>query len=199
MRNENTPALRDSLELIARQLDRCGEAWLIGGSCGLLLQGVDIGKQPRDIDLYVDQSAVPIVHERLREWMTDGPQYSETPIYRSTLSHYDVAGHTLEVVGGFEVEALDCFYAVPAGLLEKYAEEAHVGTGRMKLMPLAHELLFNLLRQRPDRYRAVAAAMRAKPEKHNPALRELLRRGRWSEGILRQVQSALEGRAWRDR
>lgn len=189
-----TPTLRSSLEFIARRLDNSGEIWLIGGSCGLLLQGVEVAKPPRDIDLYVDRSAVPAVHAKLLEWADDEPQYSETPIYRSTLSHYDISGHTLEMVGGFEVETSGCLYAVDTKLLEPYATVTNIGNGRMKLMPLAHELLFNLLRQRQDRYNAIAAAMRAEPGRHDPALQELLRRGRWSDDVLLKVQAAMEVR-----
>lgn len=138
--------------------------------------------------MYINRSTVPIVHERLREWALEEPHYSETPIYRSTLGHYDILGHTLEAVGGFEVEALGCLYEVDVELLEMYAAAAPLGDGGLKLMPLAHELLFNLLRGRPDRYNAVAAIMRSDLARHEPALQDLLGRGRWSDKVLQEVR-----------
>ncbi|WP_052487117.1 hypothetical protein [Gordoniibacillus kamchatkensis] len=186
-------SLRQALLLLQKQLDGCSRPWLVGGSCGLLLQGVSVANPPRDIDMYADSDDADELHQRLQLYTVDEPAYSETPIYRSTLSHYDLHGHTLELVGGFVVEALGCKYAVDVALLQPYAASAAVGAGgAIRLMPLAHELLFNVLRGRPDRYEAVAAAMRREPERHLPVLRQLLARGSWSAEVSATVRELLK-------
>lgn len=157
-----------------------GVRWLIGGSCGLLLQNVDIGRSPRDLDIYVDSKDVNAVHTSLQDYSVDTPIYSETPIYASILSHYLIDGNAVEVVGDFKVKALDSSYQVEAAYLwENYGHSARLEEQGVKVMPLAHELLFNLLRNRPDRYQAIMKIMQASPELHMQALNDLMQRNSW--------------------
>jgi hypothetical protein len=185
-------ALYQALCLLRERLEGCRGAWLVGGSCGLLLQGVAVAKPPRDIDIYAEAETARELHDRLRGCAVDEPAYSETPIYRSTLSHYSFHGYTLELVGGFVVETEGSTYAVNVELLRPYAAAAPLESGDIGLMPLGHELLFNLLRARPDRYEAIAAVIRAKPEVHFPALRMLLERGRWAPSLRSRVRELLK-------
>jgi hypothetical protein len=186
------PALYQALRLLRERLDGYPGAWLVGGSCGLLLQGVAVARPPRDIDIYANAEAAGELHDRLRSFAVEEPAYSETPIYRSTLSHYSVHGCTLELVGGFVVETDGSTYAVNVELLRPYAATVSLESGAIGLMPLGHELLFNLLRGRPDRYEAIAAAIRTEPGAHLPALRMLLERGRWSPSLRSRVRELLK-------
>ncbi|MFD0694845.1 hypothetical protein ACFQZT_12135 [Paenibacillus sp. GCM10027628] len=157
--------------------------WLIGGSCGLLLHQVDIQSNPRDLDLYVDQNDVPTIHAALLEFSLDLPACSRTPIYSSILSHYDIEGNAVEVVGDFHVDAQQSHYSVEAAYLwERHSLSVSLSDScTVKIMPLAHELLFNMLRDRPDRYEIIAQAIRKQPERHMPALHDLLERNRWGK------------------
>lgn len=167
--------------------------WLIGGSCGLLLQNVDIGRSPRDLDIYVDDHDVTAVHTSLLDYSVDAPIYSETPIYASILSHYLIDGNTVEVVGDFRVNALQSFYQVEASFLwENHSHSVNFDEQEVKMMPLAHELLFNLLRNRPDRYKAIAKTMKAFPELHMQALSDLMQRNRWGSEFERKLERLIE-------
>ena len=95
----------------------------------------------------------------------DTPNYSETPIYASTLSHYRIDGHAVEVVGDFKVKALRSLYQVEVEYLwENYTYSATIEDQEVPLMPLAHEFLFNVLRNRPDRYEPILKTMQAHPD-----------------------------------
>ncbi|WP_173184543.1 hypothetical protein [Paenibacillus alginolyticus] len=167
--------------------------WLIGGSCGLLFQNVDIGRSPRDLDIYVDDSDVIAVHTSLLEYSVDAPIYSETPIYASILSHYHIGGNAVEVVGDFRVNALHSSYQVEASYLwENHSHSVIINGQEVKMMPLAHELLFNLLRNRPDRYEAIARTMKAFPEMHMQALSDLMQRNRWGSELERKLEQLIE-------
>lgn len=167
--------------------------WLIGGSCGLLFQNVDIGRSPRDLDIYVDDSDVTAVHTSLLDYSVDAPIYSETPIYASILSHYQIDGNAVEVVGDFRVNALHSSYQVEASYLwENHSHSVMIYEQEVKMMPLAHELLFNLLRNRPDRYEAIARTMKAFPEMHMQALSDLMQRNRWGSELERKLERLID-------
>jgi hypothetical protein len=179
-------ALQEGILTVSAALRGRPIDWLIGGSSGLLLQQVPTGKEPRDLDIYIDEEAAPAVFESLRELATDDLQYSETGIYRSLLSHYDAGGVTIEVVAGFRVNAKGSSYAVEASYLRRnHPVKREIAGTDLFLMPLSHELLFNVLRERPDRYETIAAAMREDLERHLPVLQDLLQRNRWSAAIRR--------------
>lgn len=46
--------------------------WLLGGSCGLLLHGVQLSAPPRDIDLYADLEDAEVLHSALSCYSVDG-------------------------------------------------------------------------------------------------------------------------------
>lgn len=174
--------------------------WLVGGSTGLLLQGVQLAALPRDLDLYADRRAAENLHMALRRYATDEQTESETLIYRSMLSHYEMNGVKVELVGAFEVRALDSEYRVEAEYLARtHALAVPYGEGKtVRLMPLAHELVFNVLRDRPDRYEAIARVCQARePERHRQALDDLIARNRFSGELADRLRTLLDPKATR--
>lgn len=167
--------------------------WLIGGSCGLLTQNVDIGRSPRDLDIYVDVNDVTAIHTSLQDYSVDTPVFSQTAIYSSILSHYQIHGDAVEVVGDFKVDALDSTYQVEVAFLwEHHSHMAVIGNQEVKVMPLAHELLFNILRDRPDRYKAIYTTMLAAPDLHMQTLHVLLQRNSWGLEFQRKLQQLID-------
>jgi hypothetical protein len=190
-----------------QQLDRLGDAlkqvvvslrgvkapWLVGGSCGLLLHGVALAAPPRDLDLYADANGVKELHQALAAFSVDDQVEDQSAIYRSILSHYSINGVKVELVGGFEVRADGSTYKVEADLLSrKYADSIELladdtaGTAMepIKLMPLEHELIFNLLRSRPDRYEPIAAVMRGRQALMTKTMEALILRNVFSKSLI---------------
>ncbi|WP_248925417.1 nucleotidyltransferase domain-containing protein [Paenibacillus hamazuiensis] len=184
--------MKQTIAEVVKNLQGVSANWLIGGSCGLLLQGVQIGKEPRDLDMYADSDDAAAIAMQLSPWSVDSPQYSETEIYRSVLSHYRFNQMTVELVGGFQIISKGSIYTVETAYLRRsHAVMIEVGEVLVPLMPLAHELIFNLLRGREDRYGAIAAVMRADPDNHWPTLNSLLRRNTLSKELLRRMEDLL--------
>jgi hypothetical protein len=205
---EELDKLNEALKQIQNELRGMNEPWLVGGSCGLLLHGVPLSTAPRDVDLYADDCGAAQIHNRLAAFSTDTPIEDQSGIYRSILSHYAICGIKIELVGGFEVRAHDCVYKVDAPLLyDKFAPEVAVSfqsdqdvasghetagtTGALKIMPLEHELLFNILRNRPDRYEPIAEAVRSRMAGMTPVLQSLIKRNIFSDKVLQQLQTLL--------
>ncbi|MDF2835542.1 MAG: hypothetical protein K0Q63_1182 [Paenibacillus sp.] len=165
--------------------------WVVGGSAGLLLRGVSLSAQPRDLDLYCDHGDMPMLHEALRPHAIDEPAYSETAIYRSWLSHYEIEGVRLELVAGFRVSAHDCVYRTevcevlrPLGL--PIGIEGRLGA--VVVVPLAHELWFNALRDRPDRVRTIVETFSRQSSEHEKALQVIELRNELTPNATREVR-----------
>ncbi|MEX2460977.1 MAG: hypothetical protein WD469_06695 [Paenibacillaceae bacterium] len=182
----------DAIQQIHDLLVEKHVSWLVGGSCGLLLQGVAIAVPPRDLDLYVDAESAIVVHEALQVYATDQLLQSQTGIYKSLLSHYQIANVSIEVVGGFEVHAQNSHYKVEVNdFLEAFGVSYEIKDRQIGLMPLAHELVFNMLRQRPDRYRAIVEKMRMNPGESFIPLNKILERNTFSTEFVNRLNELL--------
>ncbi|SEB64641.1 hypothetical protein SAMN05443246_1433 [Paenibacillus sp. GP183] len=181
-----------AMEMLQKALQYSGIKWLVGGSCGLLLHGIELVQSPGDLDIYLDEHEVEALFHILQNWALDQPLLSTTEIYTSTLSHYRVADMQVEAVGGFSVHKNGShYYAEAEYFLQQYALNVEIQGTVLAVMPLAHELLFNMLRDRPDRYKPIAAAMLIKPEQHLPVLQDLIERNQWSPEFMLRLDKLL--------
>ena len=182
-----------ALQRLCQMLSGTGNGWLVGGSCGLMLQRIPLEKPPRDLDIYVDGELVAPIAEALGQYALDEPHFSETGIYRSCLSHYNIEGIVIELVGDFQVRSQSSIYRVRvADVLLKHAPRAPVDGTEIRLTPLAHELVFNLLRNRPDRYEPIAREMRRRLPSHLPVLRDIISGNQFSTATVEQLRQLLQ-------
>lgn len=158
----------------------------------MLLQGVSLQAEPRDLDLYTDRTHIHALHAALRSHATDNPQDSETGMYRSNLSHYSICGVIVELVGSLEVDRGSAHYEVEiTEVMNRFASDAQFAGMHVRVMPLVHELLFNVLRERPDRYFPIAEVIRSRPDDHRSVWRMVLDRNRIGEPYLGIIRSLL--------
>lgn len=199
MKNQNIMSAPEPLHSALKELvgstGHMNVTWLVGGSTGLMLQGAALSAAPRDLDLYIDREQAPMMHKTLARFSTDEQIESNTAIYSSILSHYEVAGVKVELVGAFEVRAMDSVYRVEAGYLAK----EHAVRGSLKdgtiihFMPLMHEMVFNVLRNRPDRYLAIADICRKSGiEIHRTVLEKFTERNQFSPALVTRLTQLLE-------
>ncbi|WP_342417961.1 hypothetical protein NST83_14325 [Paenibacillus sp. FSL R10-2782] len=166
--------------------------WMLGGSCSLLVQEVELERLPRDIDIYADIHAAKQLHANAPGIMIDQQQVDRSGSYVSLLSHYELEGFPVELVGGFEVLCDGALYRLEVErLLWVAGIRLDLGRSSLRLMPLSHELLFNLLRNRPDRYEAIADAMKRDPQRHIAVLNQLLISNIWTDDQLAKLQELL--------
>ncbi|WGU95464.1 hypothetical protein QJQ58_04125 [Paenibacillus dendritiformis] len=170
-------SLENSIRLLTEACPPGTLPWMLGGSCGLVLQGVDIDREPRDIDVYADEAEAGSLHRAWAAWSADEPEWSVTDRYRSLLSHYRHERVTAELVGSFTVTTPECRYetVIIEGLWPVGPEHA-LGRHIIRLMPLTHELVFNLLREREDRTEAIVRVINRDPDKHIEAMRAVWNR-----------------------
>ncbi|WP_336786779.1 hypothetical protein [Paenibacillus sp. MMO-177] len=171
-------SIDNALAAIVRLLEGAHADWVLGGSAGLMLRGLPLPEQPNDIDLYADDEDYDLIYERLQPYASDTKELSECGNYRSFLSHFVIEGIPVELVGGFVVRAEGCRYVTEVRtLLKPYSEQYVVRNGQEELyvpvVPLAHELWFNKLRQREDRLEMIADHY-IKEESRHEAARKLL-------------------------
>ncbi|MET3209450.1 UNVERIFIED_CONTAM: hypothetical protein ABIC26_002397 [Paenibacillus sp. PvR008] len=166
--------------------------WMLGGSCSLLVQEVELDRLPRDIDIYADIHAAKQLHAKPPGVMIDRQQVDRSGSYVSLLSHYELEGFPVELVGGFEVLCDGALYRLEVErLLWSAGIRLNLVRSSLRLMPLSHELLFNLLRNRSDRYEAIADAMKRDPQRHIAVLNQLLISNIWTDDQLGKLQELL--------
>lgn len=188
MRLNHLPGLVKPLLITAESLNRAEPVWLLGGSCSLLLQGVKLDKSPRDIDIYTDTGGISELHKTLDIWAKDTPQLDEEGMYQSVLSHYEIEGYSVELVGGFTVTSHHSTYHVEVEhLLYDRGPENRLQDVSFRLMPLSHELVFNVLRGREDRYVAIADVIRQQAEHHVELLKLIISHNVWSQDHLTMI------------
>lgn len=181
-----------ALQELHMRIGRSEARWLLGGSCGLWLQGVGLATGPRDVDVYADYRDARILHGLLKDLAVDEPRLDESGIYSSELSHYSLGEYSLELVGGFRIETDSSSYTTEVTeVLAPEAQQIALEGASLPLMPLAHELLFNLLRSRQDRYQAIAEVITTEPTRHVPLLKLLIARNRWSREHQRLLEELL--------
>ncbi|WP_438351282.1 hypothetical protein ACP8HI_11910 [Paenibacillus sp. FA6] len=188
-----TYELQQALKLAARCLNTTNRKWLLGGSCSLILQGVEILCPPRDIDLYADSDSVRTLHKAIVQWSVDEQALNRVGLYSSILSHYELNEVQIELVGDFRVSSNTFEYKVEVeDMLQSDASEIELEGVQMSLTPLSHELIFNLLRERADRYEAIATAMRGERARHLPLLEKLIRTHHLDDNHIKQIAVLLE-------
>ncbi|MBD2869645.1 nucleotidyltransferase family protein [Paenibacillus arenilitoris] len=169
---DNEP-IHEALAAIVHATASPGASWVVGGSAGLMLRGLPLAAEPRDLDIYCDDEDVALIYEALRQYAVDEPELSVTGMYRSRLCHFHIKGIQVELVGGFQVTADGCRYVTDVkNLLIPYGDVVSFGDGSREaaVVPLAHELWFNRLRGREDRVALIANAFAAAPGRHEEAL-----------------------------
>lgn len=184
--------MKAALVELSERLAHLKGQWVVGGSCGLILHGVELSAQPRDLDIYVDEPVVTHVATSLRDIAIAAPHVSETAMYRSNLSHYNFANVHIELVGGFEVNSDGSLYRVQVDeALAPYNTDYIVNGKHIKLIALAHELVFNLLRKRVDRYEVIAKAMRKDIAYHEHVLQHIVQKNKFSTDHLNALSELL--------
>lgn len=192
--NSGFPA--SALSLLADKLTGCQANWVVGGSSGLSVRGASLARPPRDLDVYADLASVPILHARLSDYAVDGPAENETERYRSILSHYNMEETIVELVGNFRVRACQSDYMTEVDdVLYPNADILEMDGHEVRLVPLAHELIFNLLRERMDRATVVGQLIAHQPARHLPLLHTLLERNHISPNVAQQALSLAAGAA----
>lgn len=187
-------ALGQLSELLCfRWLDK-PPVWLLGGSCGLRLHGLPLSAAPRDIDLYADLEDAGILHNALKSYALDnGPAEDYSGGCYSLRSRYLIGDMQVELVCGFQIGSGSRQYCVNVNKLLPYAPlYDYTGIGLLRLMPLAHELIFNLLRGRIDKSNSIAAYMKSELSGHLNLLQRLCEDNRMDNDIYSQLDGLIE-------
>ncbi|MFX3633497.1 MAG: nucleotidyltransferase domain-containing protein [Candidatus Pristimantibacillus sp.] len=187
--------IESALTSIVRVTNGSEVSWIVGGSAGLMLRGLKLSSEPRDLDIYSDDADFDRLYDMLQPFAVDKPLLDESGIYRSKLCHFHIDGVSVELVGGFVVKAHGCRYETEvATLLLPYSDSVYVSEdATVPVVPLAHELWFNVLRDRPDRSQLIIEAYRADEKSHQEALAQLEKRNHLSEEAIRHVHDWIIG------
>jgi len=198
----STHSIIKALDSLAKAVPTDQGRWILGGSTALMLRGLTLAAEPRDIDIYCDEEDSQRIYELLKNYALDTPVISQTAIYHSRLSHYMIEDVEVELVGGFKIRTASNEYCtrVKKELLPSCDYIALPGCSMtVPIVPLAHELLFNWLRDRMDRVAIIIDAFNEKPYRHDAGLSLLMKSNGWSLEFQNEIYRLIhEGRAGED-
>lgn len=99
----------------------------------------------------------------------------------------------VELVGGFRMGSGEWQYSVDVGMMQQYAPvRNYEGVGLVRLMPVAHELIFNLLRGRDGRCQAIARLIKQDLATHLPLLCQLIQENHLEDHLQAKLEELLE-------
>ncbi|MNR07383.1 hypothetical protein D3C85_1234990 [compost metagenome] len=111
----------------------------------------------------------------LSGYTVSGPEEDYSGGCFSLRSCYSLGNTSIELIGVFEIGHGSWQYSVNIQRLLAYAPvQDFTGIGLLRLMPAAHELIFNMLRGKSERCECIAAYLRHSLSDHLPLLQSLI-------------------------
>lgn len=157
----NTGDVWTQLVHMAEELNRTDIPWLVGGSTACLLQNVPLTRKPNDLDIYTDRRFIDSLKQALAGWNIVAVHNMETERYSSYLSRCRVDTLDVEFSADLTVRTEHGQYDVEVGdLLAKHKIMTIMNDVSLPLIPLEHEMVFNLLRERSDRFRPISDTLK---------------------------------------
>ena len=90
-----------ALRIMYERLRNMRLSWVIIGSTGLALQGVDI--TPNDIDILTDDEGALTIHREFKQYETKPLEKKENELFRSMLGALEIEGVKVEIMADLEV------------------------------------------------------------------------------------------------
>lgn len=159
------PKLKAAIVAISGRSAGSGIEWLVGGSVGAILHGVQLDAPPRDLDIDTTGPGAYSLEARLSEYVQEAVTLSETPLYRNYFGCLKIDGVEVDLVGDLDVKhkSFAHHFRITPEVWHKRTV-VDVGGFEVGLTPLEHQLILNLIRGREDRTRPIAGYLR----RHGP-------------------------------
>jgi len=91
------PRYLDTLRIIHARLKDCRAKWVVTGSLGMALQGMNI--EVHDIDIQTDQQGAYEIESKFPEYVVAPVHYSESERIRSHFGKLEMDGVKVEIMG----------------------------------------------------------------------------------------------------
>ncbi len=150
---------------IAKSSAASGVRWLVGGSVGSVLHGVEIGTKPNDLDIDTTGEGSLSLEALLSRYVQEPLAFSETSLYRNHFGRLNICGVKVDLIGDLDVKhpAFVHRFRITPDVWCKRAIILIDGF-QVGLTPLEHQLILNLIRGREDRIQPIASYLR----RHGP-------------------------------
>ncbi len=91
-----------ALKFVAKKLSHENIKWILVGSAGLCLQGVDI--RPNDLDILTDKDGAYEIGRLFREFEIQPVKYSESEEFASHIGKFNIENISVEVMGDLKIK-----------------------------------------------------------------------------------------------
>ena len=91
-----------ALKFVAKRLSHENIKWILVGSAGLCLQGIDI--KPNDLDILTDKNGAYEMGRLFKEFEIQPVKYSESDKFASHIGKFNIKNISVEVMGGLKIK-----------------------------------------------------------------------------------------------
>lgn len=121
---------------IYSQLKDCKAAWVISGSLGMVLQGMEM--DVHDIDIQTDKQGAFEIEKQLSDYVVVPVQFSPSERICSYLGRLDIDGVKVEIMGDLQKRIGDQTWEVPVRV-ESYRRWVHSNGMEIPVLSLEYE------------------------------------------------------------
>ncbi len=138
----------NTLRKIYARLEDIQVDWVITGSFGMALQGMEV--EIHDIDIQTDQQGAYEIEGRFSEYVVKPVQYAQSGRIRSHLGVLEMEGIKVEIMGDIQKRLDDQTWEGPVKL-ERYRRWVEIDGMRVPVLSLAYEYQAYLIMGRNEK------------------------------------------------
>lgn len=183
-------SVREALTLVAGLSRPLGLKWLVGGSAATILHGVRLADPPHDLDIDAPADVALRLGEMLSQFVVSPVERGDTDLYSNLFGRFDVAGTKVEILGDFEIKTPSWSHrlVITEELFERCARVEVAPDLPVRLVPLEHQLIVNLIRGRVDRVATISAFLGGHGGADRKYLQEIFERDRIPDEIRLMIE-----------
>lgn len=125
-----------AIQIICHRLSECRSHWVVTGSLGLALQGLDVAVH--DIDLQTDKQGAYEIEEFLDEYIMTHVHYKDSEKIRSHFGVLNINGVQVEIMGDLQKKLSDQKWEEPVNI-EAYKIWVEFSGTRIPVLSMEYE------------------------------------------------------------
>jgi len=125
-----------AIRIICHRVGECRSHWVVTGSLGLALHGMDVAVH--DIDLQTDEQGAYEIEEYLDEYIVTPVHYKDSEKIRSHFGVLNITGVKVEIMGDLQKKLSDQTWEEPVKV-EEYKEWIEFSGMKIPVLTLVYE------------------------------------------------------------
>lgn len=177
-----------AIRLICEVLCKENIPWVLGGSTALLLRGVRLQSQPRDIDIFTNREGANKINKLFGRYEVAKVMYRENHKYASYFGFFSIYGIRVEVIADLTIRGNGTLYYlhIDQSVISK-AKGVIVNGYAVKLLPLEEQLVSNMVKGNYDRVFQILEYLKT-CNVHWEYIKDIVKRGKYPSNFIKRIR-----------